>query len=281
MARNPPLWGLGVSAGFHQSLGEEIPSAGAWECDWSRLRYQKPRSCRGTGWDTLEPLTLHCLLLAGERDSGSCLSVHPSELQPWLIQTHLKGHFLHSPSSLPRSPQSRDSKGGSRVFDQRKRLFCCFGNTRNSLLWLFLSFACWRSSTSLGLRTGKWVWMCMFIKYLITACRLCHYLSIGEGLKAWAGLFYMARILISLSGLLPSAIPKQFLMPTCLIHSNSRLWSLCPKKRKHFQSKITKVYWSHSYSQWQISKHPSFCLLPFPSSSLHGFFPLKKINFHF
>lgn len=134
MARNPPLWGLGVSAGFHQSLGEEIPSAGASECDWSRLRYQKPRSCRGTGWDTLEPLTLHCLLLAGERDSGSCLSVHPSELQPWLIQTHLKGHFLHSPSSLPHSPQSRDSKGGSRVFDQRKRLFCCFGNTRNSLL---------------------------------------------------------------------------------------------------------------------------------------------------
>lgn len=274
MARNPPLWGLGVSAGFHQSLGEEIPSAGAWECDWSRLRYQKP----GTRWS-------HSLYTAsswlGRGTLGRvCLSI-PQSSSLGSSRHTWRGISSTLPLLFPTHPKAGTVKGDPECLIRGKGSFgalvtrgihCCDSS------WVL---HVGEAALPLGLGTGKWVWMCMFIKYLITACRLCHYLSIGEGLKAWAGLFYMARILISLSGLLPSAIPKQFLMPTCLIHSNSRLWSLCPKKRKHFQSKITKVYWSHSYSQWQISKHPSFCLLPFPSSSLHGFFPLKKINFHF
>lgn len=63
---------------------------------------QEPQSCRGTGWDTLEPLALCCLCRAGDRESGSCLSVRPSPLQPRLSQPHLSRAF--PPLSLFSSP---------------------------------------------------------------------------------------------------------------------------------------------------------------------------------
>lgn len=89
---------------------------------------EQPQSCRGTGWDTLEPLALRCLCQAGDRESGSCLSVHPSELQPWLSQPHL--NRISSPVPLFFSSHPRaGAVQGDPVFDQSKRLFGCVGNT--------------------------------------------------------------------------------------------------------------------------------------------------------
>lgn len=52
-----------------------------------------------------------------------------------------EGDFFPSPSFLPHTPQSRDTKGGSSVWWEEKALLLLWWHTKDLLLWLLLSFA--------------------------------------------------------------------------------------------------------------------------------------------
>lgn len=88
-------------------------------------------------------------LRAGERESGSRLSVHPSLFQPWLSQPRLKRGFSSPvPLFFPSRPKAGTAKGDP-VLEQRKRLCRRFGNARElreSEKRRFAGFRNWKMS---------------------------------------------------------------------------------------------------------------------------------------